>query len=55
MEENKYRVMERNNILADNMTLDIALLFIQAYYTKYYLENIELKIQKYPKEGEDND
>lgn len=54
MEENKYRVMERNNILADNMSLEMALLFMEAYCNKYYMNDVLLTIQRYHKE-EDND
>ena len=55
MGENKYRVIERKTVLADNMSLEMALLFIEAYCNKYYMENAELVIQRYSLNTVDNE
>ena len=38
MEERKYEVSADGNRIAFGMTLDDALLFIKAYFDKYYME-----------------
>lgn len=47
MNERKYRVIDIfNNTLAENMNLQIALLFLKAYCEEYYLENIKLTLEE---------
>jgi len=56
MNEKKYMVLERNNILARGMRIDDALMFMQAYCEKYYMEVCELILKEEPRcmvEGEE--
>lgn len=47
MNERKYRIIDTfNNILAENMNLQMALLFLKAYCEEYYLENIKLTLEE---------
>lgn len=47
MNERKYRIIDTfNNILAENMNLEIAILFFKAYCEEYYLENIKLTLEE---------
>ena len=47
MNERKYKVIDAfNNILAENMNLEIAILFFKAYCEEYYLENIKLTLEE---------
>ena len=39
MEERRFEVLHENNILASNMQLEDALLFINAIFDKYYMEH----------------
>ena len=40
MNERKYTIYDAKfNIIADSMSLDDALLFVEAYYNKYYSDN----------------
>lgn len=40
MSERKYTIYDAGfNIIADSMSLDDALIFIEAYYNKYYSDN----------------
>lgn len=38
MEEQRYRLIYENNIVADNITIDIAILLIKAVCEKYFEE-----------------
>ena len=49
MNEKKYMVLERNNILARAMRIDDALMFMQAYCEKYYMEACELTLREEPR------
>lgn len=55
--ERLFYVEERNgHVLASNMTLANALLFIEAYLTKYYRDYVDLIISEHSRakaEGED--
>ena len=54
MGERLFYVEEKNGcILASNMTLTNALLFIEAYINKYYMEYIDLIISEHKKRRED--
>ena len=44
MEEKKYKVAWKREIIARDMRLDDALLFIKALCDKYYEENIEIEL-----------
>ena len=47
MSEKKYQVLnERMQILADNMSLEMALLFMKAYTQEYYNEHINLTLSE---------
>lgn len=46
MEEKKYMVLEVNNILASNMTFEMAIVFIRGYRDTYYNEQINLTIKE---------
>lgn len=47
MNERRYRIIDTfNNILAENMNLEIAILFFKAYCEEYYLENIKLTLEE---------
>ena len=47
MNERKYRVIDIfNNVLAENMNLEMALLFLKAYCEEYYLENTPLTLEE---------
>ena len=47
MNERKDRVIDTfNNVLAENMNLEMALLFLKAYCEEYYLENTKLTLEK---------
>ena len=39
MEERRFEVLHGNNLLASNMRLEDALLFINAIFDKYYMEH----------------
>lgn len=54
MGERLFYVEEKNGcILASNMTLTNALLFIEAYINKYYMEYVDLTISEHKKRRED--
>ena len=58
MDEKLYMVLERNHILARGMRIDDALMFMQAYCEKYYMEVCELMLKEEPrcmKEGDPNE
>lgn len=56
MNEKKYMVLERNNILAKGMRIDDALMFMQAYCEKYFMEVCELILREEPSlKGEQDD
>ena len=38
MEEHRYRLIYENDIVADNITIDIAILLIKAFCEKYFAE-----------------
>ena len=46
MEEKKYMVLEGNNILASNMTFNMAIVFIKGYRDTYYNEKLDLTIRE---------
>jgi hypothetical protein len=46
MEEKKYTILEGNNILASNMTFDMAIVFIKGYKDTYYNEKLDLTIRE---------
>jgi len=48
MNEKKYKVLEGKTILASDMTIDNALIFIKAYFEKYYNEILTLTIAEMP-------
>lgn len=56
MGERKYCVKDRHfNIVADNMTLETAMLLCRAMFNAYFEDNIELSISEMPRtEGECN-
>ena len=41
-----YAVYCREVKIADNMTLEVALLFVKAYFQEYYNDNFDLTIRK---------
>ena len=45
MHENKYLVADSGGVLARQMRLDDALLFIEAYCKKYYMEKVSLMLK----------
>jgi len=45
-------VLERNNILARGMRIDDALMFMQAYCEKYFMEVCELTLREEPRDWE---
>ena len=48
MSEKKYKVMERDNrVVAEGMTLEMALLFMKAYCQEYYMEDITLTLKEH--------
>ena len=53
MEERKFMVLEGETVLASEMTLHAALIFIKAYLDEYYNEKIPLTITEIPKESEE--
>ena len=47
MNEKKYEVIERDGgIIASNMTLEVALLFMKAYCNEYYMSCITLTLRE---------
>ena len=44
MEEKKYKVAWKREIIARDMRLDDALLFIKALCKKYYMEEVEIQL-----------
>ena len=46
MNEKKYLVADTNGVLAREMNLDDALMFMRAYCEKYYMEFIDLVLQQ---------
>ena len=47
MSEKKYSVIEGEyHVIAENMPLDIALLLMQAYCEKYYMEHVTLTLRE---------
>lgn len=48
MDEKRYIVANNGNVLARGMTLDMSLIFIEAYCTKYFREYIHLDMQEEP-------
>lgn len=46
MNEDKYLVADNCGVLACGMRLDDALMFMKAYCEKYYMEYIDLDLQK---------
>lgn len=46
MNEKKYLVADTNGVLARGMNIDDALMFMKAYYEKYYMEFIDLNLQQ---------
>ena len=47
MSEKKYKVIDSfNHIIADGMTLEMALLFMEAYCNKFYMEEITLTLME---------
>ena len=53
MSEKKYLVAENGKVLARGMSLDDALLFIEAYCNKYYKMPIDLRLQDEDTENEE--
>ena len=54
----KYRVMDRENIIAGNMTLETALILLKALFQEYWNELVRYTIEKEPIamcEEDDND
>lgn len=48
MSEKKYMVVERDgNVLAEGMTLDIALLFMKAFCREYFMSYITLTLREH--------
>ena len=47
MSEKKYKVIDRfNHVIADGMTLEMALLFMKAYCNEFYMEEIKLTLME---------
>lgn len=47
MAEEKFNVMLDTHIVAENMTLEVALILVQGLFNKYYLEkNLKVTVQK---------
>lgn len=46
MGEKKYLVADTNGVLARDMTLDYALMFIKAYCEQYHMEFIDIDLQQ---------
>lgn len=47
MNEKKYKVIDCfNNVIADGMTLEMALLFMKAYCNEFYMEEIKLTLME---------
>ena len=47
MSEKKYKVIENNYVIAEGMTLEMALLFMKAYCQEYYMEYITLTLMEH--------
>ena len=47
MNEKKYKVIDKfGHILADNMSLDIALVLVKGYASEYYNEPLSIRIEE---------
>ena len=47
MSEKKYKVIDDlNHVIADSMTLEMALLFMKAYCQEYYMECVTLTLKE---------
>lgn len=47
MSEKKYKVIDKfGHILADNMSLDIALVLVKGYVSEYYNEPLSIRIEE---------
>ena len=47
MSEKKYKVIDKfGHILADNMSLDIALVLVKGYASEYYNEPLSIRIEE---------
>ena len=47
MSEKKYKVIDKfGHVLADNMSLDIALVLIKGYASEYYNEPLSIRIEE---------
>ena len=47
MNEKKYKVIDCfNHVIADGMTLEMALLFMKAYCNEFYMEEIKLTLME---------
>ena len=53
MSEKRYLVAENGKVLARGMSLEDALLFIEAYCNKYYKMPIDLRLQDEDTENEE--
>lgn len=47
MSEKKYKVIENNRVIAEGMTLEMALLFMKAYCQEYFMEYITLTLKEH--------
>ena len=47
MSEKKYKVIDKfGHVLADNMSLDIALVLVKGYASEYYNEPLSIRIEE---------
>lgn len=55
MSEKKYKVIDKiGHILADNMSLDIALVLVKGYASEYYNEPLSIRIEEQQQEESEN-
>jgi len=48
MREKKYKVIDKlDRVIAEGMTLEIALLFMKAYCQEYYMEYVTLTLKEH--------
>lgn len=55
MSEKKYKVIDKfGHVLADNMSLDIALVLVKGYASEYYNESLSIRIEEQQQEKNEN-
>ena len=54
MSEKKYKVIDKfGHILANNMSLDIALILVKGYASEYYNEPLSIRIEEQQQEQQE--